>query len=76
VQGDDLLHDLQHRRRIHAIGSGSFGAGVEGPARATPRSYSLLRVHRDLKVVEVERRHQKKAEGPYDAGPRQQIEFR
>jgi hypothetical protein len=72
---DDALHYLDDARRIHVIGSGSFGAGSQDRPESTPRSYTLLRVHRDLKVVEVERRYQKKSEGPYDAGPRRRIEF-
>jgi WD40 repeat protein len=64
----DALHYLVDARRIHVIGSGSFGASKEGRPESTPRSYSLLRIRRDLKHVEVERRHQRTAEGPYELG--------
>jgi predicted ATP-binding protein involved in virulence len=70
---DDALHYLDDARRIHLIGSGSFGAMAKDRPESTPRSYSLLRIHRDLKTVEVERRHQRTAEGPYVPGPRWQI---
>jgi GTPase SAR1 family protein/predicted MPP superfamily phosphohydrolase len=70
---NDVLHYLDDARRIHLVGSGSFGAAAKDRPESTPRSYSLLRVHRDFKVVEVERRYQRTAEGPYDGGPRQRI---
>jgi hypothetical protein len=72
---DDALHYLDAARRIHVVGSGSFGAMAKDRPESTPRSYSLLRVQRDLKTVEVERRYQKTTEGPYDAGPRHVIRF-
>jgi len=72
---EDVLHYLDDARRIHVIGSGSFGASKEGRPESTPRSYSLLRLHRDLKTVEVERRYQKTAASPYDAGPRYPIKL-
>jgi WD40 repeat protein len=67
---EDALHYLDDARRIHVVGSGSFGAAAKDRPESTPRSYSLLRIARDLKHVEVERRHQKTAEGPYDPGPK------
>ncbi|MCW5979521.1 MAG: metallophosphoesterase [Bryobacteraceae bacterium] len=70
---DDVLHYLDDARRIYLVGSGSFGAVAKDRPESTPRSYSLLRVQRDLKAVEVERRYQKTAEGPYDGGARRTI---
>jgi small GTP-binding protein len=70
---DDALHYLDDARRIHVIGSGSFGAAATGRPESTPRSYSLLRITRDLKHVEVERRHQRTAEGPYEFGRQYEI---
>jgi predicted MPP superfamily phosphohydrolase len=70
---DNALHYLDDAHRIYVVGSGSFGAGAKDRPESTPRSYSLLRVARDLKTVEVERRHQKTADGPYEAGPRKQL---
>jgi hypothetical protein len=67
---DDALDYLDDARRICVVGSGSFGAAAKDRPESTPRSYSLLRVARNLKTVEVERRHQRTAEGPYEAGPR------
>jgi len=66
AERDDALHYLDAARRIHVVGSGSFGAAAKARPESTPRSYSLLRVHRDLKLVEVERRYQKTAQGPYE----------
>jgi len=63
---EDALHYLDDARRIHVVGSGSFGAAAKDRPESTPRSYSLLRIARDFKRVEVERRHQKAAEAPYD----------
>jgi len=70
---DDALHYLDDARRIHVIGCGSFGVSAEGRPESTPRSYSLLRITRDLKHVEAERRHQRTAEGPYELGKRYEI---
>ena len=70
---DDALDYLDEAHRICVVGSGSFGAAAKDRPESTPRSYSLLRVARDLKAVEVERRHQKTADGPYEAGPRNQL---
>lgn len=70
---DDALNYLNNERRIHVIGSGSFGAVAKDRPESTPRMYALLRVHRDLKTVEVERRYQRTAESPYEAGPRHKI---
>ena len=70
---DDALDYLDEARRIYVVGSGSFGAGAKDRPESTPRSYSLLRVGRELKAVEVERRHQNTAEGPYEGGKRYEI---
>jgi hypothetical protein len=69
-EGDDVLHHLDDARRVHVVGSGSVGAVAKDRPESTPRSYSLLRIHRNLKAVEVERRYQKTAEGPYQGGTR------
>jgi WD40 repeat protein len=45
-----------------------LGQRLRDRPESAARSYTLLRVHRDLKTVEVERRYQKKAEGPYEPG--------
>ena len=72
---DDALHYLDDARRIHVVGSGSFSATAKDRPESTPRSYSLLRVHRDFKTVEVVRRYQKTAEGPYEDGRTYELPF-
>jgi len=72
---DDALHYLDDARRIHVIGSGSFGASAKDRPESTPRSYSLLRVRRDLKTVDVERRYQRTAEAPYEPGRRHELKL-
>ena len=44
TERDDALHYLDDARRIHVVGSGSFGASAKDRPESTPRSYSLLRV--------------------------------
>jgi hypothetical protein len=72
---NDALDYLDDEHRIHVVGCGSFAAGDKGRPESTPRSYTLLRVGRDLKEIEIVRRHQKKAEGPFGDGGRQTLEL-
>jgi hypothetical protein len=69
------LDYLDDEHRIHVIGCGSFAAAEKGRPESTPRSYTLLRVRRDLKGVEILRRHQKKADGPFNDGGRQILDL-
>jgi predicted MPP superfamily phosphohydrolase len=73
TERDDALHYLDDARRIHVIGCGAFAAVAKDRPESTPRSYSLLRVHRDLKRVDIERRNQRTAEGPYTVGEKHTI---
>lgn len=72
---EDALHYLDDARRIHVVGSGTFAAAAIDRPESSPRSYTILRVHRDFKKVEVERRYQRTAEAPYESGPRHELTF-
>ncbi len=71
LHGD--VHEMQrelvgyrHEKKVHVVGSGSFGARAEDRPEATPRLYNVLEIDRDLKSARVHTRCQPKPDGPWD----------
>jgi Calcineurin-like phosphoesterase len=54
-----------HVKKLHVVGSGSFGAPAEGRPESTPRLYNLLEIAPDLKSARVHTRCQPKPDGPW-----------
>jgi GTPase SAR1 family protein len=55
-----------HQKRLHVVGSGSFGARAEDMPEAIPRLYNLLEISRDLKSARVHTRCQPRPDGPLE----------
>lgn len=55
-----------HQKRIHIVGSGSFGAPGEDRPESTPRLYNALEIRRDLTSARVHTRCQPKVDGAWD----------
>jgi hypothetical protein len=55
-----------HERKLHVVGSGSFGARAEDRPESTARLYNVLEIARDLKSARVHTREQPKPDGPWD----------
>lgn len=55
-----------HEKKLHVVGSGSFGARLEDRPESTPRLYNVLEIGRDLKSARVYTRCQPKPDGPWD----------
>ena len=71
LHGD--VHEMQreligyrHEKRVHIVGSGSFGARAEDRPESTPRLYNVLEIARDLKSARVHTREQRKPDGAWD----------
>lgn len=62
----DLVGYWHEDRKLHMVGSGSFGAGAADRPESTPRMYNILEVARDFTSVRIHTRHQVKADGPWD----------
>ena len=60
----DLMY-YQHRKSIHAVGAGSFGAPMNDRPESTPRLYNLLEVARDHSSVRVHTRCLRKEDGAW-----------
>jgi WD40 repeat protein/GTPase SAR1 family protein len=54
-----------HARKLHVVGSGSFGARAEARPESTPRLYNVLEIDRELKSASVYTRCQPKADGAW-----------
>jgi small GTP-binding protein len=54
-----------HAKKLHVVGSGSFGARHEDCPEATPRLYNLLEISRDLTSARVHTRSQPKPDGAW-----------
>jgi small GTP-binding protein len=61
------LISYTHKRKIYAIGAGSFGATAEQRPESTPYLYNLLEVKRDLSSVRVHTRHKTRKDGAWEA---------
>ena len=55
----------RHEKKIHIVGSGSFGARAPDRPESTPRLYNVLEINRDLKSARVHTRCQPKPDGPW-----------
>ncbi|HPO15898.1 MAG TPA: metallophosphoesterase [Candidatus Hydrogenedentes bacterium] len=71
LHGDvhEMRSDLigyRHEKKIHVVGSGSFGARAEDRPEATARLYNVLEIARDLKSVRVHTREQRQPDGAWD----------
>jgi hypothetical protein len=55
-----------HPKKLHIVGSGSFGARASARAEAVPRLYNLLEIARDFTTVTVRTREQRKPDGNWD----------
>jgi len=71
LHGD--VHEMQrdlvgyrHEKRLHVVGSGTFGARAEDRPESAPRLYNVLEIGRDLKSARVHTRCQPKPDGPWD----------
>ena len=62
----DLIGYWHEEKKVHVVGSGSFGARAEHRPEATPRLYNVLEIARDLKSVRVHTREQRKPDGAWD----------
>jgi hypothetical protein len=63
-----MRHDLiryWHARKLHVVGSGSFGARAEERPESTPRLYNLVEIDRDLKSARVYTRCQPTVDGAW-----------
>jgi hypothetical protein len=70
LHGDvhELRRDLVgywHAKKLHVVGSGSFGARHEDRPESTPRLYNLLEIRRDLTSARVHTRSQPKPDGTW-----------
>lgn len=54
-----------HDRKLHILGSGSFGARAEDRPESMPRLYNLLEIRRDLRSAIVHTRCQPKPDGSW-----------
>ena len=54
-----------HSKKLHVIGSGSFGARASDRQESEPRLYNVLEIERDLKSARVHTRSQPKPDGPW-----------
>ena len=52
-------------RKVHIVGSGSFGARAADRAEAVPRLYNVLEIARDFSSVRVHTREQRKPDGDW-----------
>ncbi|SNB47830.1 metallophosphoesterase [Geobacter sp. DSM 9736] len=55
-----------HEKRMHVVGSGSFGARAVDRPEASPRLYNAIEISRDLSSARVHTRQQTKPDGPWD----------
>jgi len=55
-----------HERKLHIIGSGSFGARATDRPEATPCLYYVLEIARDLKSMKVHTPRQRTATSAWD----------
>ena len=55
-----------HEKKLHIVGSGSFGAAAVDRPESTPRLYNVLEIARDFTSVRVHTRCQPKPDGPWD----------
>ncbi len=55
-----------HERRLHMIGSGSFGARATDRPESVPRLYNVLEIARDLTSIRVHTREQREPDGAWD----------
>lgn len=55
-----------HEKKIHVVGSGSFGARAVDRPEASPCLYNVIEISRDLGSARVHTRRQTKADGPWD----------
>jgi PAS domain S-box-containing protein len=54
-----------HEKKLHVLGSGSFGARAEDRPESSPRLYNVLEIARDLRSAKVHTRCQPKPDGPW-----------
>lgn len=54
-----------HDKKLHVVGSGSFGARAEDRPQSTPRLYNVLEISHDLHSARVHTRCQPKPDGPW-----------
>jgi hypothetical protein len=52
-----------HPKKLHIVGSGSFGARGADRPESIPRLYNLLEIDRDFSSVRVHTREQRKPDG-------------
>ena len=62
----ELIGYWHEEKKVHVVGSGSFGARGEDRPEATPRLYNVLEIARDLKSARVHTREQRKPDGAWD----------
>jgi predicted phosphodiesterase len=62
----DLLNPLHSERRIHVMGTGSFGAPTHERPESVPRLFNLLEVQRDLQSLRVHTRCMRKQGGAWE----------
>jgi small GTP-binding protein len=70
LHGDvhEMKRDLigyRYEKKLHIVGSGSFGARAKDLPESTPRLYNVLEIKRDLKSACVHTRCQPKPDGPW-----------
>ena len=65
-EGRRELIGYWHEKKLHVVGSGSFGARAEDRPEACPRLYNVVEIARDLKSARVHTRCQAKPDGPWD----------
>ena len=54
------------RAKVHIIGAGTFGAKVDDRPESIPRLYNLLAIKKDLSLIRVHTRQQRKIDGPWE----------
>jgi hypothetical protein len=55
-----------HEKKLHVVGSGSFGVRAKERPESTPRLYNILEISRDLRSARVHTRCQSKPDGRWD----------
>jgi small GTP-binding protein len=61
----DLISYWDEQKKLHVIGSGSFGARVEDRPESSPRLYNVLEIARDFTTVRVHTRCQPEKDGAW-----------
>ncbi|HLL06699.1 MAG TPA: metallophosphoesterase [Myxococcaceae bacterium] len=62
----DVLHHLHPSRRMHVLGTGSFGAPAHDRPESTPRLYNVLEIARTHDTVRVHTRCRRKQDGAWE----------